>query len=305
MNIEVRKKIMVFFILEARKYLQVLENGLSFIADPCAEQELIENMYRAAHSMKGGAAMLGLTSIQRISLDMETSLKVLNEYGIPGDETLEALLRQCIYVVTHLVDELDSPQGLKTGEGNAALLELKPVLQRLELHTKVLLGEISEEEKESQIAKEAVCSMLILSQQQANLSGEAVSMPITVNSEPSLPTGIAASAPLSEKSKHLQPINIIPQTLTSPDQRSTKGQPVDYLSKQKFPPRKNLNQLKNSPRPSNQPLTLKESVQPPGQIGQHEVLGSSIRRPKWNFLRALIRLFKKIMKLAKCLLNKD
>ncbi|MEN9222687.1 MAG: Hpt domain-containing protein, partial [Thermostichus sp. BF3_bins_97] len=71
MNEEAQKRILSYFIEEARDHLTTIEQVLLSLRDSMNDPELINVLFRAALSFKGGSAMLGLTSIQRTAHRME------------------------------------------------------------------------------------------------------------------------------------------------------------------------------------------------------------------------------------------
>ena len=61
------EEIVRFFIEEGKEHLDTLERGLLDLSATMQDNEQINEMFRAAHSVKGGAAMLGLrnTCVQK------------------------------------------------------------------------------------------------------------------------------------------------------------------------------------------------------------------------------------------------
>jgi len=58
-----QQRIMGYFIEEAREHLQTIEQGVLNLHNILDEPESINELFRAAHSIKGGAAMLGVGSV--------------------------------------------------------------------------------------------------------------------------------------------------------------------------------------------------------------------------------------------------
>ncbi|MFS8881031.1 response regulator [Synechococcus sp. H55.11] len=143
MNEEAQKRILSYFIEEARDHLATIEQGLLSLRDSMSDPELINELFRAAHSIKGGAAMLGLTSIQRTAHRMEDFFNIFRSRpgGVPVDQHLETLLLQAFDGLAMLLEELQSPRGLTEEVGNTTLAELEPVFQETERHIQNLLGE--------------------------------------------------------------------------------------------------------------------------------------------------------------------
>jgi chemotaxis protein histidine kinase CheA/ActR/RegA family two-component response regulator len=143
MNEEAQKRILNYFIEEARDHLATIEQGLLSLRDTVGDPEQINELFRAAHSIKGGAAMLGLTSIQRTAHRLEDFFNIFRSRPgeVPVDQHLETLLLQVFDGLTALLDKLQSPQGLTQEFSASTLAGLEPVFQEAEKHIRSLLGE--------------------------------------------------------------------------------------------------------------------------------------------------------------------
>ena len=64
---EQQQRILGYFIEEAKDHLNTIEQGLLNLQATIEDQETVNEVFRAAHSIKGGAAMLGIDSVQRTS----------------------------------------------------------------------------------------------------------------------------------------------------------------------------------------------------------------------------------------------
>jgi HPt (histidine-containing phosphotransfer) domain-containing protein len=142
MNEEAQKRILGYFIEEARDHLATIEQGLLSLRDSVSDPELINELFRAAHSIKGGAAMLALASIQRTAHRLEDFFNVFRSRPgeVPVDQHLETLLLRVFDGLAALLDELQSPRGLTQEFSNTTLAELEPVFQETENYIQSLLG---------------------------------------------------------------------------------------------------------------------------------------------------------------------
>ncbi len=143
MNQEAQQRILGYFIEESRDHLTTIEQGLLSLRDSLTDGELINELFRAAHSIKGGAAMLNLGAIQRVAHRMEDFFNVFRsrEGRVPVDQHLESLLLQGYDVLAMLLEDLQSPAGLSEEKGRTALAGLEPVFAETESHLYSLLGE--------------------------------------------------------------------------------------------------------------------------------------------------------------------
>ncbi len=128
-----QQRIMGYFIEEAREHLQTIEQGVLNLQEILDEPESINELFRAAHSIKGGAAMLGVGSVQHVAHRLEDFFKILKENPqIKVDERLKSLLLAGFDPLAELLDELQS--GFKVSD--ELTLEtnnrVKPVFEELE-----------------------------------------------------------------------------------------------------------------------------------------------------------------------------
>ncbi|MGF1491899.1 MAG: response regulator [Microcoleaceae cyanobacterium] len=91
MTIDTNDQAYIFFIQESLELLQVLEQGLMTLNQ---EHDLskLHNLMRAAHSIKGGAACVGLDGIQQIAHELENAIRALYPEDTVFDTELEDLL---------------------------------------------------------------------------------------------------------------------------------------------------------------------------------------------------------------------
>jgi len=138
MQPEQQQRIMGYFIEEARENLAVIEHGLLNLSRVATEPERLNEIFRAAHSIKGGAAMLGIYSIQRIAHQLEDGFKGLQDEAIPVDATLESLFLRIFDVLNHLLEALQAPAGLTDEQANGALDTAQPLFAELKAHLETL-----------------------------------------------------------------------------------------------------------------------------------------------------------------------
>jgi chemotaxis protein histidine kinase CheA len=99
-----KQQIIHYFIEEAQEHLDVVEQGLLDLGEVIKDADRVNEMFRAAHSVKGGAAMLGFDSIQKISHQLEDCFKVLRDHSV--DRQLESMFLKGYDALKGLVNEL-------------------------------------------------------------------------------------------------------------------------------------------------------------------------------------------------------
>lgn len=90
-NVSADQLVRLQFLEEAQDYLQVIETGLLELGD-IPEQERrsqLDGILRAAHSIKGGAAMMGFQNLSQLAHRMEDFFKVLR-----GGRSVDAFVQQ-------------------------------------------------------------------------------------------------------------------------------------------------------------------------------------------------------------------
>ena len=127
-----QQRILGYFIEEAKEHLQTLEQGILQLATSVQDTETVNEMFRAAHSVKGGAAMLGYTSIQKTAHRLEDSFKILKDNPVDVDRKLETLFLNGYDHLQDLIERLensadfsdtDAVEILQQAESNFALLD--------------------------------------------------------------------------------------------------------------------------------------------------------------------------------------
>ena len=126
-----QQRILGYFIEEAKEHLVTLEKGILELASVVEDEERVNELFRAAHSVKGGAAMLGYGSIQKIAHRLEDAFKILQENSVTIDQKLETLFFEGYDALQDLIERLQSPMGLQDDEGQAILKEVEPTFEEL------------------------------------------------------------------------------------------------------------------------------------------------------------------------------
>lgn len=135
------EEIIRFFIEEGKEHLDTLEQGLLDLKASMKDPEVVNEMFRAAHSVKGGAAMLGFGSIQKTAHRLEDYFKILKENtGITVDQKLETLFLKGLDTLRELLEMLQGPFGLQEEEANAILKNAEPSFDQLQKYLEVLQG---------------------------------------------------------------------------------------------------------------------------------------------------------------------
>ncbi|MGB0560700.1 MAG: Hpt domain-containing protein [Spirulinaceae cyanobacterium] len=134
------QKILGYFIEEAREHLETLAQGLMDLPKVINDPEEINELFRAAHSVKGGSAMLGYNSIQRTAHRLEDCFKLLKEHDIEADTRLESLFLKGYDTLHTLIDRLEGPFGLQDEEADKITATAEPDFAELEKYLHRLIS---------------------------------------------------------------------------------------------------------------------------------------------------------------------
>lgn len=133
MDVDQKQRILGYFLEEAKDHLSTLEQGLLNFQETLLDPEMMNELFRAAHSIKGGSAMLELTAIQKISNRLEDHLKAIKERPqAPFSPTLPDLLQQVVGALTFLLDQVEQHRSLTLTAGEPTLAKMRPVFKTLE-----------------------------------------------------------------------------------------------------------------------------------------------------------------------------
>lgn len=135
-----QQKIMGYFIEEAREHLETIFNGLNNFAVTIADPDAIHEMYRAAHSIKGGAAMLGVESVRLIAYYLEDYFKKIRDFPeLQVDQKLVDLFLEAYAYLPQLLNQLEKHYEVPQAVSEAAVEASAITLEKLAEHFETLL----------------------------------------------------------------------------------------------------------------------------------------------------------------------
>ncbi|WP_026098645.1 Hpt domain-containing protein [Kamptonema formosum] len=136
-----RERITGYFIEETKDSLTVIERGLLNLPATLSDPESVKELCRAANSLKGGAAMLGISSIQKIAHHLEQCFKAFKDNPVKPDRKLEVLLLHLFITLQELLDHFSGPFGLKEEVASQIIWRTWPVIDELNSHLQQLLNQ--------------------------------------------------------------------------------------------------------------------------------------------------------------------
>jgi chemotaxis protein histidine kinase CheA len=148
-----QQRILGYFLIESKEHLQTIEQGILNLASMARDQELIDEVFRAAHSIKGGAAMLGYTSIQKTAHRLEDAFKIFKEQTVKVDRKLEALFLAILDLLQSLIEQLannsnfkDEDAAVLMANAESSFVNLQQYLQQL-LHGTTSIVDLAQQVK--------------------------------------------------------------------------------------------------------------------------------------------------------------
>ncbi|HVK93644.1 MAG TPA: Hpt domain-containing protein, partial [Noviherbaspirillum sp.] len=116
------------FIAESRELLEEMENALLVVTQTDSQDETVNAIFRAAHTIKGSAGLFSLDHIVAFTHVVESVLDHVRDGKIPIADDLVALLLSCGDHIGALVNAVDAGQV----EEDAAMTQQgAPLIERL------------------------------------------------------------------------------------------------------------------------------------------------------------------------------
>lgn len=130
------------FLEEAEEQLQILDEGLVMLEQDRNNQELLNKIFRAAHTLKGSSASMGFSKIASLTHNMESVLDCFRNGELEVSQEVIDVLLKCMDALGELKRDLLEDQDT---------LDVAPLIERL-----TALQESHRSKKETK--EEKVCS---------------------------------------------------------------------------------------------------------------------------------------------------
>jgi two-component system chemotaxis sensor kinase CheA len=120
------------FFIECEELLEALQDGLQDIEDGRQDDETINVVFRAVHSIKGGAGAFGLETLVRFAHRYETVLDVVRSGGLAVESDILKLFFRCTDHLADLVQCSQAETPFPDAQGLDLITQLSSVLGPLE-----------------------------------------------------------------------------------------------------------------------------------------------------------------------------
>lgn len=111
------------FIGEAREHLQVMNEALLNLEHEPGNIELLNRIFRAAHTLKGSSATLGFTKVSELTHKMENVLDEIRNHRLKVTPDLLDLIFESFDALETLVDDIDA--------GRESEIDVNGLIERL------------------------------------------------------------------------------------------------------------------------------------------------------------------------------
>lgn len=122
-NLDITPEDLKVFLEEAEEQLQRLEGDVVKLEKAGHDAELLQEIFRAAHTLKGSSATLGHQPMARLTHSMENVLDKLRKKKLSPSADVVNLLFECLDVLRGMKDDI--------AEGRETTVDLEPLLARM------------------------------------------------------------------------------------------------------------------------------------------------------------------------------
>jgi chemotaxis signal transduction protein/HPt (histidine-containing phosphotransfer) domain-containing protein len=114
------------YVTESTELLTAVESGFLALEEGTADDETINTIFRAIHSIKGGAGFVGVTKIEHLAHKMEDLLGLIRNKDMEATPQVAVALLRSMDVLRSLFDNIGDMEGIDT---QAAMESLSQVLE--------------------------------------------------------------------------------------------------------------------------------------------------------------------------------
>lgn len=112
------------YITESTELLADVEGGFLALEEGTADEDTVHTVFRAIHSIKGGAGFVGLGKIERLAHKMEDLLGLLRNHDMEATPEVTNTLLKSMDVLRLLFDNVDNMDGVDIEPSLAALVKV-------------------------------------------------------------------------------------------------------------------------------------------------------------------------------------
>lgn len=118
------------FFEECKDGLEIMETGLLQLSSDPEKTSVIHDIFRAAHSIKGGAGTFGFQGVSEFTHDLETLLDLIREGKCTITASMIEVMLQSVDCLRVLIDLLKNKQDPDYAKANNVSLALRSILDQ-------------------------------------------------------------------------------------------------------------------------------------------------------------------------------
>lgn len=168
------------FIDESSEHIQTLSDCIMTLEQEPENKDTINEIFRAAHSLKGMAGTMGFKRMQHLTHDMENVFQEVRSDKIKVDSSMIDLLFKCLDAIDSYVENIKSTSDEGTDDNEVIIKELNDFIAKANGQTVSKQTEPQEkaaeaETKDSSDTSESALDTIELTNNEKNLIDEAIS----------------------------------------------------------------------------------------------------------------------------------
>lgn len=168
------------FIDESSEHIQTLSDCIMTLEQEPENKDTINEIFRAAHSLKGMAGTMGFKRMQHLTHDMENVFQEVRSDKIKVDSSMIDLLFKCLDAIDSYVENIKSTSDEGTDDNEVIIKELNDFIAKANGQTVSKQTEPQEkaaeaETKDSSDTSKSALDTIELTNNEKNLIDEAIS----------------------------------------------------------------------------------------------------------------------------------
>lgn len=168
------------FIDESSEHIQTLSDCIMTLEQEPENKDTINEIFRAAHSLKGMAGTMGFKRMQHLTHDMENVFQEVRSDKIKVDSSMIDLLFKCLDAIDSYVENIKSTSDEGTDDNEVIIKELNDFIAKANGQTVSKQAEPQEkaaeaETKDSSDTSESALDTIELTNNEKNLIDEVIS----------------------------------------------------------------------------------------------------------------------------------
>ncbi len=142
---ELIKRLMVIFKIEADEHLNIIGKGLIDLEKKPNNDEIIENIYRSAHSLKGASRAVNLIDIERICQSLESCFSLIKNKSLKTQSKHFDLFHNALKLIEKSLTETEEKPSEETINNILSLLNNIENIDEVEIvYSKSIISEPTE-----------------------------------------------------------------------------------------------------------------------------------------------------------------